>query len=933
MFNPFPGLRPFEADEDHLFFGREKEIDELLRRLRLSRFLSIVGTSGSGKSSLVRSGLIPSLYGGFMVNTSSSWRVAIMRPGEDPVRHLAAALNAPDVLGITGELETTNSILLEATLQRGTRGLVEAVRQARVLSQDNLLIVVDQFEELFRFRRNLQLENSKNEAVAFVKLLLEAVQQTELPIYIVITMRSDFIGDCMDFTGLPEAVNSGLYLVPRMTRDELRSAIAGPVAVGGGSISQRLVLRLLNDFGDEYDQLPILQHALMRTWDHWAQRSPSTPAIDIEDYEAIGTFRQALSIHAEEAYEEAGSDDAKKVAERIFKALTDTFSDSRGIRRPTSIEDLAAVTRATREEVIRIVEIFRRPGRSFLMPPADVPLDDKSIVDLSHESLMRCWTRLVGWADQERASADIYSRLSDAAMWFKEGRAGLWRNPELEVGQKWMFENQPTAEWAQRYNSFFPEVINFLNLSEAERARQAAEKKKERQKRLRQTEWAAGILGCLFLIALFLAYFAWRQTTRAEDNLRYARKAVDESLSSAGSQQAREASDVPQMDELRKNLLDKAQIFYNNLLQENTSDSALRIEQAQAHSRLGDIDRLMGRHQDAALEYNKSISSFESLTKQSPAQNELRQSLAYSHNWLGETIRDSLASGAQFNSYGPTDSEKEYSEAIQLQEYLHTQELGNPIYQQELARTYYNRGIIRFSEKDAQGVQSDFHRAIELLEPLGSSLKPDADSSNPSPAQDLARVYNDYAIVFESTGQPKEAQEFYDKAIALAVQLAAKAPENREYATELASYYSNQARMLWNGDQSQLAIVQSQHGLELLERLARPTPSLSVRLAESLQLTGQLLRPQDPARARALTDQALDLVKQVDQDKVSSALYNNIGNNYLYLAQDDLQRGDKAGANAALANVTAILPHLSTRDRQLLSEPYNNLQAKLGGRR
>ena len=205
-------------------------------------------------------------------------------------------------------------MLLEATLRRGTRGLVEAVRQARVLGQDNLLIVVDQFEELFRFRRNYQLENSRNEAVAFVKLLLEAAQQEELPIYIVITMRSDFIGDCMDFAGLPEAVNSGLYLVPRMTRDELRSAITGPVAVGGGNIAQRLVLRLLNDFGDEYDQLPILQHALMRTWDHWARRSPSTDAIDIEDYEAIGTFRQALSIHAEEAYEETGSEDAKKTS-------------------------------------------------------------------------------------------------------------------------------------------------------------------------------------------------------------------------------------------------------------------------------------------------------------------------------------------------------------------------------------------------------------------------------------------------------------------------------------------------------------------------------------------------------------------------------------------------------------------------------------------
>src|SRR5258706_4369863 len=118
MFNPFPGLRPFEPGEDHLFFGREKQVDELLRRLRACRFLAIVGTSGSGKSSLVRSGLMPALDGGFMVQTSSTWRTAIMRPGEDPIRHLAAALNSPDVLEAPGELEATNSVLIEATLRR-----------------------------------------------------------------------------------------------------------------------------------------------------------------------------------------------------------------------------------------------------------------------------------------------------------------------------------------------------------------------------------------------------------------------------------------------------------------------------------------------------------------------------------------------------------------------------------------------------------------------------------------------------------------------------------------------------------------------------------------------------------------------------------------------------------------------------------------------
>jgi len=930
MFNPFPGLRPFEADEDHLFFGREKEIDELLRRLRLCRFLSIIGTSGSGKSSLVRSGLIPSLYGGFMVNTSPGWRIAIMRPGEDPVRHLAATLNSPDVIGTTGELEETNSILLEATLQRGTRGLVEAVRQARVLSDDNLLIVVDQFEELFRFRRNSQLENSRNEAAAFVKLLLEATRQEEIPIYVVITMRSDFIGDCMDFVGLPEAVNSGSYLVPRMTRDELRSAITGPVAVGGGNIAQRLVLRLLNDLGDDYDQLPILQHALMRTWDHWSQRSPSTDAIDIEDYEAIGTFRHALSLHAEEAYEEAGTDNEKKIAERIFKALTDTFSDSRGIRRPTSVDDLAAICETSQPDIIRIVEIFRRPGRSFLMPPADVPLEERCIVDLSHESLMRCWARLVGWTEQERVSADIYGRLSDAAMWWEEGRAGLWRNPELEVGQKWKAENHPTAAWAQRYNSNFAQVITFLDHSEAERQRLSDEAKRERLKKLRQTQWAAGILGSLFLVALFLAYFAFRQTQRAEENLKWAQKAVDESLSSAGSEQAREASDVPQMEEFRKELLDKAQTFYTLLAQKNSTNLNLRIEEAQAHSRLGDINRLTERYKEAVREYNEAITRLTTLAEQHPTQSNLRQALAYSHNWLGETIRGALENTSNADKYSPSDAEKEYSEAIRIQEDLHSQSPENAVYQQELARTYYNRGIIRFRINDARGVQLDFRRAIDLLEPLVSKSSTAVDTdTNPDPTQDLARVYNDYAIVMDSTGQTAQAQDFYEKAIALAEQLVKKKPENREYKMELAQYYSNEARMLAAADQLRPAEIQSQRALDLVEQLAAPTPSLSTKMAENLQLRGELLQSQNPGEAKALTDRAFDLLNKIDTNKANGALYMNIGANYLELAQDKLQNGDRAGAAAALSHLNEILPHLSADDKKILAEPYQNLQRKL----
>lgn len=434
--NPFPGLRPFKADEYDLFFGRAGQTDELLRRLRRTRFLAVVGTSGSGKSSLVRAGLLPALYSGFMTKAGSSWQVAMLRPGNDPIANLARALNQPNVFGSDAEDAPIQTIFTETVLQRGALGLVEVVQQAKMPSDENLLIVVDQFEELFRFKRDPTKENSGDEAAAFVKLLLEATQQPELPIYVVLTMRSDYLGDCTQFRDLPEAMNDSQYLIPRMTRDQLRMAIEGPVAVGRAKITPRLVNRLLNDVGDNPDQLPILQHALMRTWNYWMVNHEAGEPIDLRYYQAIGGMDRALSQHADELYQQL-PDTHKKIAEKLFKCLTEKDLDSPGIRRSTGLKEICAVTEAEEAEVIAIVEQFRAPSRSFLMPPVGVRLDGDSVLDISHESLMRVWERLNDWVEEEAQSAQIYRRLAETAALYQQGKARLSGDPELSIALDW----------------------------------------------------------------------------------------------------------------------------------------------------------------------------------------------------------------------------------------------------------------------------------------------------------------------------------------------------------------------------------------------------------------------------------------------------------------------------------------------------------------
>src|SRR5262245_21595024 len=350
--NPFPGLRPFRSDEHHLFFGREEQTAALLQLLRTNRFLAVVGTSGSGKSSLVRAGMIAELHGGTMTQAGSTWEVMLLRPGGSPIENLARAMVDADLYD-PDDPSTLPRML--ATLNRSRFGLVEAMKQSEVFEPGtNLLVVVDQFEELFRFRQ--QGVDSEEAAAAFVNLLLTASEQAERPIYVTVTMRSDYLGDCSEIPGLAEAVNEGEYLIPRLLRDQKQDAIEKPIGVGGAKISPLLVQRLLNEVGDDPDQLPVLQHALMRMWDAWSADGGHSRPIDFTDYEATGGLGAALSNHADEVFESLPDDRHRSAGEKLFKALTEKGADNRGIRRPTRLAHLQAIAAADRATVTAVLD-------------------------------------------------------------------------------------------------------------------------------------------------------------------------------------------------------------------------------------------------------------------------------------------------------------------------------------------------------------------------------------------------------------------------------------------------------------------------------------------------------------------------------------------------------------------------------------------------
>ena len=278
--------------------------------------------------------------------------------------------------------------IVTAILQKGSLGIVETLRRYPLPPGDNLLILVDQFEELFTFMRDPKIKGAQDEARAFVKLLLEVLspKHKDLPVHVALTMRSDFLGYCALFPGLADAINNGLYLLPQMEREQLHDAIKEPVRMYAGKISERLTDTLINDLNEDTDQLPILQHTMMRLWGVWARRGGEK--IDFEDYRKIGEMRASLSNHAEEVF---GKLDARQqqIAEALFRSIT-RVEDGKIVRCQSAlglIRKSAKLKEVGFREIVAVIDEFRAEGRSFLVPPPKRELDDETAEAI--EALLR----------------------------------------------------------------------------------------------------------------------------------------------------------------------------------------------------------------------------------------------------------------------------------------------------------------------------------------------------------------------------------------------------------------------------------------------------------------------------------------------------------------------------------------------------------------
>lgn len=427
---PFKGLRFFNVADAHLFFGREHLTAELVDHLRHHPLLAVVGASGSGKSSVVRAGVVPSLRqtaplaGGVLPPLGShQWPAVIITPSHHPLESLAQGLAAQTALGPHA------GPIVEA-LRKDVNALHHFAERLASKENENvqahwhLLLVVDQFEELFTQARVLDdnAQRAADERALFVRQLLKCLKP-ESRLRVILTLRADFYAQCAEFSELRAALERYQKYIGPMSQAELRQAIEGPALEGNWDLEAGLTNLILRDTGREPGALPLLSHALLETWKRRKGRQ-----LTLAGYAESGGVQAAIATTAERIFEEALDGDQKHIAQNVFLRLTELGDGAEDTRRRIEFSELFSAA-LERRRVIEVVQKLAN-ARLITMDDGDGDLnqeDDDVVVEVAHEALIREWPRLRAWLEDDREGLRIYRRLTKAANEWNEYE----RNPDI----------------------------------------------------------------------------------------------------------------------------------------------------------------------------------------------------------------------------------------------------------------------------------------------------------------------------------------------------------------------------------------------------------------------------------------------------------------------------------------------------------------------
>ncbi len=476
---PYRGLQTFDEEHAEYFYGRDGDIQRLIEKLKATRFLAVVGPSGSGKSSLVRAGVIPAIKKGVLPE-SDTWAVRVFTPGARPLTALTANL-----LRLYPQ-ESMNRTLDQLNEDERTLHLSVSLGLSELPATARTVLVIDQFEEIFTLCRD------ERERTQFLANLLYAAFIPDGQTIVLLTLRADFYHKCAAYPELSSRIAAQQFLVSLMSADNLRQAIEEPAWHTGLEFEQGLVATILDDVENQPGALPLLEHALLELW----ERRRGT-MLTLEAYRESGGVEGAIAKRADAIYASFDTEQ-QLIARRIMLRLTQPGEGTEDTRRRALMSEL--VTNPGESGAVEAVVRTLTEAR-LLMSDSDEQSADQ-IVDVSHEALIRGWPLLRKWIEEDRMGLRILRRLTEAAREWQptKDESLLYRGARLAQAVEWRDRNKTALNELER---------KFLDASMA--ARQAIERRRKRV----IIGLAAGLIFAVGL-ALLALFQWWRANDQAE---------------------------------------------------------------------------------------------------------------------------------------------------------------------------------------------------------------------------------------------------------------------------------------------------------------------------------------------------------------------------------------------------------------------------------
>ena len=498
---PYMGLQEFNEDSAEYFYGREALVQKLLNRLNYQSSLAVVGASGSGKSSAVQAGVMAQLRQGKQIPGSDRWWVGCFRPGNKPVQALAKLLTDSG----SKESQAQQKLQIEGLLYQGVEGFV---RWLRTRTEPMVLLVIDQFEELFTLA-------GENECQEFIDLILGAIKYAGDRFKLVLTIRADFVASCLEIPELAQILQKDSVLVPPyLTEEDYRSAIVKPAEQVGLKVESGLVEVLLQDLDRSAGDLPLLQFALQQLWERRQNGN-----LTLKAYQELGGIKGALERQAQAVYDNLDSE-SQDCARWIFLNLTQLGEGTEDTRRrlPKSNLVVAKYPEALINKTLRVLTDAKLlvvnldngtnigQSRSADSPPADDELFLEAMrqevtVEVVHEILIRHWSSLRWWLEENRSRLRSQRQIEQAAvLWLQKNKQDdfLLRGVRLaEAEEIFVKYTDELSDTAKEY------VASCIDARLAQQ--------REVKRRLRKAQITAATLGVLGLAATAFGVTAYRQ--------------------------------------------------------------------------------------------------------------------------------------------------------------------------------------------------------------------------------------------------------------------------------------------------------------------------------------------------------------------------------------------------------------------------------------